>query len=375
MVIAVNTRFLVKDEPGKYGNFIREIFSRITQSHKQHTFIFIFDGPYNPEYIFSANIIPVVTGPRATNPAQWYIWYNIKIPAVLRKYKAEVFVSPDGFCSLGTKIPQCILIHDLDFLNHTFSIKKSHTLFYKKFVPRFLKKSKFVITVSQFNKIDIIKNYNTNAEKIEVVYEGISEEFKPSVTEEKEMTKAKYAEGNEYFIYLGDISPHNNLLNLLKAFSAFKKRQKSSMQLLIAGKPGLKYEDFLQDLRLFRFKHDVKILEDLPIEEIVRITASAYAMIDPSTQQLTIQQALGSMKCEVPVIISSSGIVREIFEEAALYVDPKNFKDIAVQMMLIFKDENLRNKLIEKGKLQVEQYSWDKSAKLFWDAINKTAVQ
>ena len=79
--------------------------------------------------------------------------------------------------------------------------------------------------------------------------------------------KGKYADGNEYFIYTGEIGSNKNLLNLLKAFSAFKKRQKSNMQLLIAGKPGWKYEEFLENLRLFRFKEEVKLLEYLPLPE------------------------------------------------------------------------------------------------------------
>ena len=54
---------------------------------------------------------------------------------------------------------------------------------------------------------------------------------------------------------------------------------------------------------------------------------------------------------------------------------PENFKDIAVKMMLIFKDENLRKTLIEKGKLQAEKYNWDLTARLFWNAIEKTMTQ
>ncbi len=62
----------------------------------------------------------------------------------------------------------------------------------------------------------------------------------------------------------------------------------------------------------------------------------------------------------------------EICGDAALYADPENFKEIAVQMMLIFKDENLRKTLIEKAKLQAEKFTWDIAASLFWNAIEKT---
>ncbi|MEP6950425.1 MAG: glycosyltransferase family 1 protein [Ginsengibacter sp.] len=375
MVIAVNTRFLVKDEWEGYTGFIYETFSRITKLHPEHTFIFIFDRPWNGSFIFPENVIPVVKGPRAEHPAQLYIWYNIKIPAVLKKYKAEVFISFDGVCSLTTKIPQCLLVCDLAFLDNPARINKCHFLFYKKFASRFIKKSKIIVTVSEFTKAAIIKQYKTVADKIKLVYGGVNKNFIPILPGERENVKATYADSNEYFIYTGEIGAGKNLLNLLKAFSAFKKRQKSNMQLLIAGKPGWKYEEFLEDLRLFRFKEEVKLLGCLPLPELAKVTASAYAMVYPSLLEGFGTQTLQAMKSGVPVITSPASAMAETCGDAALYADPANFKDIAIKMMLIYKDENLRKVLIEKANLQAEKYSWDITAGLFWNAIEKTMTQ
>jgi glycosyltransferase involved in cell wall biosynthesis len=373
MVIAVNTRFLIKDELTTYGNFIFETFSRITKSHPQHTFIFIFDRPWHTSFLFSENVIPVATGPQAKHPAQWYIWYNIKIPGVLKRYKADVFISPDGFCSLATKIPQCLLIYDLAFLHDHASMNKSHFLFYKKFTPRFIKKSKIVFTVSEFTKAQITQQYPLDADKIKVVYEGSNENFRPVSVEEREEVKTKYAGGNEYFIYTGEIGSNKNLVNLLKAFSAFKKRQKSNMQLLIAGKPGFKYDEFMEDLRLFRFKEEVKLLDHLLQQQLAKVTASAYAMVYPLRLGFG-TQVLQAIKSAVPVITSPRSAMAEICGDAALYADPENFRDIAIKMMLIFKDENLRKALIERAIINARKYDWNTTAGLLWNAI-ETASQ
>jgi len=372
MVIAVNTRFLVKDESDGHGDIIYETFSRITKLHPEHTFIFISDRPWHDSFIFSKNVIPVITGPHGRHPAQWYIWYNIKIPVVLKRYKAEVFVSPDGICSLTTRIPQCLLIYDLAFLHDSSFLNRSHFLFYKKFTHRFIKKSTIIVTLSEFIKAGIIKQYKTDPGKIEVVYGGVNENFRPVIGEEKENVKAKYADGTEYFIYTGEIGSNKNLLNLLKAFSAFKKRQKSNMQLLIAGKPGWKYEEFLENLRLFRFKEEVKLLEFLSLGELAKVTASSYAVVYPLLSEGFGKQTLQAMKSGVPVITSANSAMSEICCDAALYADPVNYKDIAIQMMLLFKDENLRKTLIEKAKIQGEKYNWDLMAGLFWKAIERT---
>jgi len=163
-------------------------------------------------------------------------------------------------------------------------------------------------------------------------------------------------------------------LNLLKAFSAFKKRQKSNMQLLIAGKPSWKYEVFFESLRLFKFKDDVKILKDPSLEELVKITGAAYAIIHPSLYESAAIQPLEAMKSCVPVIASPKGAMPEIYGDAALYADTENFKDIAVKMMQLFKDENLRKELIEKGKIQAEKFNWNITAELLWESIEKCII-
>jgi hypothetical protein len=169
MRIAVNTRFLLKNSLEGYGYFIHETFRRITASHPEHQFIFIFDRPYDPGFVYGPNVTAIVTGPPARHPLLWKYWYDIKIPAILKKYKADVFVSPDGFCSLRTSVPQCLVIHDLAFLHHPSFIKRSHLRYYKRNIPKFLSKAASIATVSEFSRQDIIDQYKIEKENIDIV--------------------------------------------------------------------------------------------------------------------------------------------------------------------------------------------------------------
>src|SRR5450432_3542643 len=203
MKIAVNTRFLLPDYLEGYGYFLYETFSRITKNHPEHEFIFIFDRPYDPRFVFAPNVKPVVTGPAARHPLLWKIWYDVRVPAVLRKYKTDIFVSPDGFCSLTTRVPQCLVLHDLAFLHYPSFIKKSHLLFYRRYIPKYIKKAKSIATVSEFSKRDILTHYKIGAAKIDVVFSAAREIFAPLNFVEKETIKDKYTDGKEYFMYAG----------------------------------------------------------------------------------------------------------------------------------------------------------------------------
>jgi glycosyltransferase involved in cell wall biosynthesis len=371
MKIAVNTRFLLEDYLEGYGYFIFETFGRLSEKYPEHEFIFISDRPLSDKFVFQKNVKSVVTGPPARHPLLWKLWYDIKVPTVLKKHKADVFVSCDGFCSLNTKVPQCLVIHDLSFLHFPSFNKKSHLLFYKKYIPKYLNKAATIATVSEFSKKDIVSHYKIDPSKIDIVYSAAKEIFVPISGQEKIEIKKKFTDGKEFFVYVGSIHPRKNLINLLKAFSVFKKKQQSNMKLLLAGRLAWKYDSFLENLKTYKYRSDVVMTDYLDEKELVKVIGSAYALVYPSLWEGFGVPVLEAMSSNVPVITSSNSSMQEIGKAAALYANPSDHNDIAEKMMMLYKDETLRKNFILKGKEITTQYRWDKTADLLWQSILK----
>jgi len=367
MTIAINAKPLLKSYKDGYGNFIYECFIRIAKQFPQHTFIFIFDKPFNTSFIFSSNIIPVIIGPSSKKLFLLKLWYHYKIPRILKKFKADLFITSE-VCSLRTKVPQLLIIQDLAFLKDPLFVSKKYLKYYKENVSKFLIKAAVIVTQSNFCKSNIIENYEIDTAKIEVLYNGVDEILEPIDFEKREKIKEQFSKGNEYFLFCNDIYDEKSLFNILKAFSIFKKWQKSSMQLMIFSDPALKAEE-LQTLRLFKYKEDVQILK--PQHELTQIISASYGLVDFSYYQSLGIHSLEAMKCNVPVITTTERAMPEICGEVALFVNPKEHKDVAEKMMMIFKDEKLRKDLIDKGREQVKKYSWQKTAELFWQSILK----
>jgi glycosyltransferase involved in cell wall biosynthesis len=369
MIIAVNTRFLSEDYPSAYKYFVYEIFKLITGNNPKHEFIFISDRHYIHSLVTGSNVKEVITGPSVRHPLLLKFWFDIKIPGLLRKYKADVFVSCDGICSLTTKVPQCLVFQDLDFLQHPSFINKSYLPFYKKYTAKFLNKAKSIVTTSEFLKQAIVTQYNTDVSSIDILFNAVNEKFQPINNEEKKGIKNKYSEGKEYFVYAGAIHPENNLLNLLKAFSVFKKRQQTSMKLVLAGKLAVTYQSFKENLKSYKYRNDVVLIQDVEENEFIKITGAAYGLINPSLYQGFASSVLQAMRCDVPVITAAGSSMQEITEGAALYIDANSHSDIADKMMLLYKDENLRKELIQKGRQVADRYNWNKTADLLWQNI------
>ncbi|MBK8519760.1 MAG: glycosyltransferase family 4 protein [Chitinophagaceae bacterium] len=365
MTIAVNTRINKETQPEGYEDFIFELLDQVVTKFPQHQFIYIFDAPYK-NMVFQKNVTPVISGPKGSSSLRLQYWFNYRIPAILRKHNAGVFVSLEGICSLRTKVPQCLLLSDLSFLNYPALLKKSQARFYTKFTPAFLAKARSIATVSTLSKNIIADHYKIAAEDIGVIHPSVSAVFKPLDWEEQEIIKEKYTEGKAYFL----CNTNSNLINLLKAFTFFKKRQKSNMLLLIAGNID---ETFKKELKTYKLRNEVKLLEGLDKAELAKITAAAYAMVYPFLYDELALPVLQSMQCNVPVVISDAGALPVVFGEAVLYFNPENYEDIAQKMMLVYKDEAKANELVKAGKELLLQHQPGKNAELLMECILKAA--
>lgn len=370
MIVAINTRFWLPGQLEGVGYFTQEVVSRLAQDHPEHQFYFIFDRPPPAPLPLPPNAEVLVLPPAARHPVLWTWWFNWKLPAVLRKIKADVFVSLDGYASLRTRVPQCLVVHDLGFLHQPGAYKKVHLRFLRRNLPRFLQKARRIATVSEFSKNDIIRQYGIPAEKIRVVYSAVKQGFSPISYEAQAAVKEKFTGGSEFFLYVGAIQPRKNLVALLKAFSIFKRRLKSGMKLVLAGRMAWMNDEFQQLLGSYKYRDDVVLTHYLEQEELSRLVASAYALVYPSLFEGFGVPVLEGMQSGVPVLTSQGTSMQEIGGDAALYFDATRHEDIADKLMLIYKDETLRDRLIRKGTELAPRYSWQRTADLLWESVN-----
>lgn len=371
-IIAVNTRLLLPGKLDGIGWFTYETLKRITKSHPEHRFIFLFDRKFSSEFVFSDNIIPVVIPPQARHPLLWKLWFEVSVPFVLKKYKANLFLSPDGYLSLKSKIPSVAVIHDLNFEHYPKDIPPAASNYYRKYFPKFAAHASRIATVSEFSKNDIVERYKISPDIIDVVYDGANEAYKPLDAEEINAVRKQYANGCPYFIFVGALQPRKNIANLFKAFDLFKKKKQTDVKLLIVGNKQFWTNDIEQAYAGMQHKADVIFTGRLSIEELTKVMAASLALTYVSYFEGFGIPIVEAMRCNVPVITSNVTSMPEISGDAALLVDPFSTESIAEAMLKIETDEKLRNTLIEKGKIQNQKFTWDKAADLLWQTIEKT---
>ena len=369
MNIAVNCRLLQKGRLEGIGWFMYETLKRITRSHPEHNFYFIFDRPVCDEFIFSDNITPLVVTPAARHPVLWYIWFELKLPSVLKKVKADLFFSPDGYLSLRTRIPSIPVIHDINFAHRPKDLPFWTRHYYNHFFPRFARKAVKICTVSEYSRKDINKTYNIHFDKIDVVYNGANTNFSPLNKTDIHDIRLQYSEGEPYFLFIGSIHPRKNLKNLILAYDRFVSESDSNIKLLIVGAAMWKRDKGCESLIGSHNESRIIFTGRLESEELGRVLAAAHALtFVPWFEGFGIP-VLEALYAGVPVLTSTQTSLPEVGGEAALYAHPDDIEGIANQMYSLAIDDKLRAELVLKGRAQKENFSWDKTAEKVWNCL------
>ena len=360
--------------PGKLdgiGWFTYETLKRIVKAHPEHTFCFIFDRPFREELVFADNVVPVVLRPSTRHPFLWYLWFEWRIPQLLKKLGADMFLSTDGFISLRSRVPSCAVIHDINFEHRPLDLPWVTRKYYRYFYPRFARAATRLATVSEFSRRDIINTYGIEEEKIDLIYNGASESFSPAGPEKTGSVREKFSAGAPYFIFVGNIHPRKNIRNLLRAFELFREEHKTPFKLLIVGKKSFLTKATEEQLDMMKFKGDVIFTGRLSPGDLNDVMAAAWALtFVPFFEGFGIP-LVEAMKCDIPILTSNVTSLPEIAGDAAIYAEPESPGSIRDGMVRIVKEQGLRDELIVKGRERRKLYSWDNTARELWSTIEK----
>lgn len=369
--IAVNTRLLLKGNLEGIGRFSDEILRRMVLAHPEVRFSFIFDRPFDERYLYADNVEPHVVFPPARHPFLFIAWFEYAVVWKLRRLKPDVFFSPDGYLSLRSKVPQVPVMHDLSFEHFPEDVKKLEAWHYKKYFPRFAKKAKRIVTVSEYTKSDIQALYKVPSEKIDVVYNACGPHFFPIPSEEQQAVRDQFSSGQPYFHSVGAIQPRKNLVNLIAAFDLFKAKSGAPHKLLIVGRKAWNFEEIIHSYAESAYKDDIVFTGYVTDEELNRIYASSFGLCYvPYFEGFGIP-LVEAMTCQVPIITANVTSMPEVAGDAALLVDPRQPEEISEAMLRFLNEPELRTQLVEAGKKRIENFSWDRSAERLWEILNR----
>ena len=284
---------------------------------------------------------------------------------ILGKEKIDVLWSPSHYVPPILTKPRVCSIMDLGYLKFSEQFKKRDFWQLKIWSAWSIIVSKYIITISQSSKKEIVRRYPFASRRVRVTllsYDNNRFNKDISVNDVRRV-KAKYTMGSDYVLFMSTLKPSKNIDGLLRAWKIVQEDNRG-VKLMIAGKRGWMYEKVFSLVKELGLEKDVLFTGFVKEEEKPALIKGARAFVMPSFWEGFGLDVLSAMACGVAVVISDRGSLREIAGDAAVYVVPESEESIAEGIRKVLKMEKKSyNSLVERGLKRVKLFSWEKTAR------------
>lgn len=374
--IGIDARFYGPIGKG-LGRYVQEIVDNVLKMDRKNEYVIFLRRENFDELLIDdyKNVKKVVLDVR---------WYTLKeqliFPFYIWRYNLDLMHFPHFNVPFFVPSKFVVTIHDLILTK--FKTVRATTLsplmynlkdfFYKMIIKRALKKSAKIITVSNFTKNDIIEQFKTKSEKIEVTYEGVANLAKGrdslfvAKLNENEVLKY-YNINNPFLLYVGNAYPHKNLDFLIENFFELYK-QDNNLRLVLVGKEDYFYKklkEISDNLSSGFAVNPIIFAGYVPDDKLEVLYQKALIYVFPSLYEGFGLPPLEAMAKSCPVLSSNTSSMPEILGDSALYFDPRDKSDFINKSQILIKDNDLREKMINLGLSQCKKYSW-------WDCAFQT---
>lgn len=294
------------------------------------------------------------------------LWTRIALPLALytTRDKPDVFYTPTHYIPRFSPVKRVVTIFDLAYLHFPQMFQKKDLWKLSNWTKHSVLNAQHVITISQFTKKDIIKNYGIDKNKITVAYPGYNADIYFPINDKEKIKKiqVKYKIEGRYVIYVGTLQPRKNLVRLIEAFNDIE-----GLKLVIVGKTmglgrqGWMFEEILNKPKELKIEDKVIFTGFVPNEELPYLVNGAESFVLVSLWEGFGIPVVDAMACGIPPIVSNVSSLPEITGDAGLRVDPYSVDQIRQAIRTITADKKLHMKLSKKSKEQAHKFSWRKA--------------
>ena len=293
------------------------------------------------------------------------IWEQITLPKAVSELKLDLLHCTSNTAPIRCSVPLVLTLHDIIFMEPRDKSNKSlyqnmGWLYRRLVVPRILKKCKYIITVSDFERNNIITRLGIPSERMVMIYNGYNEWFKP--LKDLDMKYRKYIKEPGYFFFLGNTDPKKNTKRTLIAYSKYLELSKVKRKLLMADLDKSYLDDIIVKNHIENIYPNIQMPGYIVNSDLPYIYNNAFAFLYTSLRESFGIPLLEAMACGTPVITSNTSSMPEIGGRNAILINPESPGEIAQMMIKLEKDRAFYDQQKELGIKRAKLFSWRQTA-------------
>lgn len=294
-------------------------------------------------------------------------WEQVKLKKAVQSHNLDILHCTANTAPLSLTVPLILTLHDIiylekvDFKGTTY--QNLGNLYRRYIVPQIVKSARIILTVSEFERENIINRLQLPENKVQVLYNGVSAKFNNEYSPQQvNQFRTEHNLPKRYIMFLGNTAPKKNTANVIKAYVEYCQQEKEVIPMVL-----LDYKKELVEKQLSELKQ-LNLIEKfifpgyIPHHQIPLMYNAATLFLYPSLRESFGLPILEAMACGTPVITSDTSSMPEISGDAAELVDPFNYLEIANAIRKLLQQDALRHLYIQRGLQRAKEFTWRASA-------------
>ena len=282
----------------------------------------------------------------------------------ISKLRLDLYHATHYVLPAVVRCPSIVTIHDIIHLLFPELLPNRLAVVYARtMIRRSLTSSDRVIAVSKNTKQDLTDTFKVDADKIEVIYNGVAEVFRQQLEPsqiDRWMKRLELEPG--YLLFVGNPKPHKNLDRVLRAFALARERLSNDTLLVCVGgrtDSDLRIRSLAESLGIGA---RTRFLGHVAEEALPAVYQAAALFLYPTLYEGFGLPVVEAMASRVPIVTSNTSALREIAEGYAHLVSPIDVQQIADAIVHCMTDEEHRSSLAKLGRRRSEDFSWQAAA-------------
>jgi len=372
MRIAIDAR--MGETRGGIGVYTRELITQLADIDKKNQYFIIVNKRGSKSFLPSADNFSILE--TSITRKHYFIkdlWNHFYLPFLLGMKSIDIYFNPRYVLPfIKGKTKMVVTIHDMIAFLYPEIWSGISGFRIRNYIKLSSQRADVILTISNSAKKDIIKILNIPEDKIKVIYCGINQKLYKLVPElSLPKSLKKYGIRKKYILAIGPLGTRKNHNRLIDAYNILPKNIRKDYQLVITGEKKGTYNKLLIKAGKNCLIDDIVFTGFVPEEEMPVLISAASLFVFPSLYEGFGIPLLEAMACGTPLLVSNVSSIPEVVESAALLFDPYDINEMANAINRGIIDENLRQKLIQKGFERVKKYSWKYSAKELLSAFEE----
>jgi glycosyltransferase involved in cell wall biosynthesis len=254
-----------------------------------------------------------------------------------------------------------VTIHDLIHLtdptvSQTFGAKA----YARPMLSFAVHKARRIVTVSNFSKLQIMRQLKIEEEQITVIYNGVHPRFRNLDREDaRRRVSTETSLRPPYFLYVGNLKLHKNLEVLLRAFGLLRARGLGGYRLVILGDGARQKATLQRACARLGISDHVCFVAQVGEEILPFVYAAADLFVMPSLLEGFGYPVVEAMACGTPVVCSRASSLPEIAGDAVQFFDPTSCEDLAGAIEHVLQSSDYREMLRLRGLARARVFAWE----------------